>query len=242
MQVVGYETPTGVLLIADDETVERIPLERGQELCYRLGDRRCAGVIHEGRHTPCDAGTAPHCREHTVPWSVANNADSDEDHAIYLAAFAPDVFKVGVTRTWRVEERLREQGADRAAHLDTVRNGQVARQRETAIATDEGLTERVRVPTKINGLDQSVDMEAWERLLEGFDIVDRFAFEYGFEVERRPVPETILTGTVRGTKGRILLLDRAGSTYAVDMRDLVGYELEPGEARRDIQSSLGAFE
>ena len=57
----------------------------------------------------------------------------------------------------------------------------------------------------------------------------------------RPVRETIATGTVRGTKGRILVLDHAGSTYAVDLRDLVGYEVEEGTVERDLQSSLGAF-
>jgi hypothetical protein len=37
------------------------------------------------------------------------------------------------------------------------------------------------------------------------------------------------------------VLDHAGSTYAVDLRDLVGYEVEEGTVGRDLQSSLGAF-
>jgi hypothetical protein len=37
------------------------------------------------------------------------------------------------------------------------------------------------------------------------------------------------------------VLDYAGSTYAVDLRDLVGYELTDGGTERDLQSSLGAF-
>jgi hypothetical protein len=52
----------------------------------------------------------------------------------------------------------------------------------------------------------------------------------------------VATGTVRGTQGRVLVLDRNGSTYAVDMRDLVGYEVTEGGTDRALQSSLGAFE
>jgi hypothetical protein len=46
---------------------------------------------------------------------------------------------------------------------------------------------------------------------------------------------------VRGTQGRVLVLDHGGSSYAVDMRDLVGYELSDGATDRDLQASLGAF-
>jgi hypothetical protein len=61
-------------------------------------------------------------------------------------------------------------------------------------------------------------------------------------LEDRPMQETLATGTVRGTKGRVLVLDRGGSTYAVDLRDLVGFEVEVAETDRTLQSSLGAWE
>jgi hypothetical protein len=165
--------------------------------------------------------------------------DCYDDHAIYLAAFAPATFKVGVTKLWRLETRLEEQGADRAAHLYTVSNGRIARELEAEIATD--LSDFVRVDTKMDGLGERVDEAAWEALLEEFDVLDRFEFDYGLDLTERPVSETIATGRVRGTKGRILVLDHAGSTYAVDLRDLVGYELREGALERDLQSSLGAF-
>ncbi|AAV45834.1 unknown [Haloarcula marismortui ATCC 43049] len=53
--------------------------------------------------------------------------------------------------------------------------------------------------------------------------------------------ETLATGTVRGTKGRVAVLENNGSVYAVDLRQLVGYELTDGGTDRDLQSSLGAF-
>jgi hypothetical protein len=51
----------------------------------------------------------------------------------------------------------------------------------------------------------------------------------------------LASGTVLGTKGRVLVLERDGGRFAVDMRDLVGYELEAGTSSRELQSSLGAF-
>jgi hypothetical protein len=250
VQVVGYETAAdegpAALLVADDGAVERVDLSPGTDLGYALGDRRCAGVVADGRHRACDAEGAPHCDAHISRWPCARcTGDCDlplescrEEHVVYLAAFAPATFKVGVTRSWRLDTRLREQGADRAAHLRTIPDGRVARQIEADIAADVG--DRVRVPEKLD-LHRSVDESAWASLLAGFDPVERFRFDYGLSLDTRPVAETMATGTVRGTKGRLLVLDRGGTAYAVDMRDLVGHEVTPSEGGADRQSSLGAF-
>ncbi|WP_435064742.1 DUF2797 domain-containing protein [Halobaculum sp. EA56] len=297
MQVVGYETPAGALFVSDGAPdpdappgtatgeVDRVALDPGTELSWRLGDRRCAGVVHEDGHVACGNEAAPYCEDHRSTWVCArctgtclkDEMDCLDDHAVYVAAFAPDTFKVGVTREYRLDTRLREQGADRAVHLRTVENGRIAREREAAIAAhgldrvagngtgdaaddgadpggraggpggegrapdDGGLTDRVRVPTKVAGLAESVDEDAWERLLAGVDYEASFAFDYGLDLAERPVAETLASGTVVGTKGRVLVLENGGTTYAVDMRDLVGYELREGEVDRDLQSSLGAF-
>jgi hypothetical protein len=242
VQVVGYESvPDPALLLAEDGVVSRLALDPGTALDYALGERHCAGTVRNGRHDACSNPGAPYCETHTVPWTVANNADSDEEHVVYLAAFAPDVFKVGVTRTWRLETRLREQGADRGAHAFTVADGRVAREVESDLNEDDRLTEWVRVPTKLSGLHREVDERAWSALLSEFDVADRFRFDYGLDLTDQPVPETLLAGTVRGVKGRVLVVERSGTTYAVDMRDLVGHELVEGREDRDLQSSLGAF-
>lgn len=172
---------------------------------------------------------------------MANNRDSEAEHAIYLAAFAPAVFKVGVTRLERLETRLREQGADRAAHVLTVPNGRIARERETAIEIDHDITEHVRVTTKIRGSGETIDESAWNELLAGFDVREELAFDYGLALDGRPVAETMLSGVVRGIKGRVLVLDHRNTTYAVDLRDLVGYELDEGATDRELQASLDGF-
>lgn len=234
--------------MSHDGDVEEKPLEPGVELTYSLEERHCAGTIDDGTHLSCDEPTAPYCPTHTDRWPCARcQGECDtplpscrENHAIYLAAFAPAEFKVGVTRSWRLDTRLREQGADLAAHIRTVENGRIARQVEADIATSVG--DSVRVDRKLAGLHRSVDTTAWEALLSEFEIIDRFDFDYGLELTDRPVAETLLSGTVQATKGRILVVERHGTTYGVDMRDLVGYEIAQRETDRTLQASLRSFD
>jgi hypothetical protein len=257
VQIVGYETerpPEGdeegrgpALLLGSDGDVTRVALTPETGLAYALGERRCAGRLTEDGHRACDAADAPHCPRHTDRWPCARcTGDCDlplptchEEHAVYLAAFAPDTFKVGVTRSWRLRTRLREQGADRGAHLHTVEDGRIARQVEAEYAAEVG--DRVRVPTKMAGLGRAVDEDAWDDLVASFDARERFAFDYGLALHGPPVPETVASGAVRGVKGRVLLLDAGGTTYGVDLRDLVGYEVREDGETGDRQSSLGAF-
>jgi len=257
VQFVGYEPAgapdeTAALLTSDGDALDRIALgrialDRGTELAYTLDERRCAGTIHDGEHLACDAAEAPYCADHSHTWVCArctgtclkDEMDCHDDHAVYLAAFAPDSFKVGVTKAWRLDRRLREQGADSGAHLRTVANGRIAREYEASL-TDR-VPDRVRVPTKRASLGSEVDEAAWNALLDEFDPLETQRFSYGLDLTERPLAETVATGTVVGTKGRLVVLERGATTYAVDLRDLVGYVASVGESRRDRQSSLGAF-
>ncbi|AWB26627.1 DUF2797 domain-containing protein [Halococcoides cellulosivorans] len=251
MQIVGYRARTdepAALALASEGAVDRVPLAPGADLAYTLGPRRCAGRVEGDRHESCDRSAAPYCDRHTDRWPCARCTGDcalplescREPHAIYLAAFAPDEFKVGVTRDWRLETRLREQGADRAAHLRTVADGRRARQIEAQIA--ERIGDSVRVATKIDGLHRSVDPDAWETLLAAFDHEATYAFEYGVDLDHRPIRETVATGTVRATKGRVALLAAGPTTVAVDLRDLVGHEVTAERSDRRRQAALGAFE
>jgi hypothetical protein len=251
VQIVGYDTAAGdgepALFVADAGTVVSEALTRGNELSYTLGERRCAGTVVDGEHRSCPTEGGPYCEVHTRSWVCARCtgtcskpvANCHEEHSVYLAAFAPDTFKVGVTKRWRLDVRLREQGADRGAHVHTVPDGRIAREIEAEIASE--VPDRVGLLTKIRGLHRTVDEDAWRELLSGFDVIETATFDYGLSIDERPIPETLVSGTVRGTKGRVLVLERGGTTYAVDMRDLVGHELREGESERDLQSSLGAF-
>lgn len=247
MQVVGYDTGEPALILSDGDATEAVSLDPGTDIAYTLGDRRCAGVFGADGHEPCDAPEAPYCPQHRSTWVCAkctgtclkDEMDCFDDHAVYLAAFAPASFKVGVTKLRRLETRLREQGADRAAHLRTVENGRIAREIEAGIA--ERVGDSVRVTSKVTGLGGSVDEDAWGALLGEFDPIRTWAPDHGVALDERPVAETLASGRVHGTKGRVLILEREGTTYAVDLRDLVGHEVEGGDPDRSLQSSFGAF-
>jgi hypothetical protein len=246
VQIVGYQrTPPGLVLASD--AVEAVSLDPGTDLAYTLSERHCAGSLTDEGHIPCENASAPYCDVHSTTWVCARctgtclkeEMDCYDDHAVYLAAFAPDTFKVGVTRLERLPTRLREQGADRAAHIHTVSNGRIAREIESSLANE--ITDRVRVPTKIAGLHRTVNEDAWTNLLSEHEPIETFVFDYGLDLQSQPVPETLATGTVRGVKGRILVLDRNEGTYVIDMRDLVGYELTEQASERDLQSDLTIF-
>lgn len=251
MQIVGYERRVNgnpaTLLLAENGDARRMSLAAGERLDLGLGARHCAGRLDGESHEACTRPEAPYCEVHTDTWPCARcqgNCDMPiedcyEEHAIYLAAFAPDVVKVGVTKQWRLERRLEEQGADRAAHIRTVEDGRRARAIEAELAVD--LTDRVRFPTKVRSLHTGFEEGAWEAALEPFDVLDRFRFDYELSLDHRPVTETVASGTVIGTKGRLLVLERAGTIYAVDMRDLLGHVVD-ADAPEDRQSSLGAFD
>lgn len=254
MQIVGYETgidgqQAAALLISRDGAVERKPLPSGRDLSYTLGERRCAGVIDGTEHIPCERRTAPYCEQHDSTWICARctgtclkaEMDCHQEHAIYLAAFAPATFKVGVTRRSDPVVRLREQGADRGAIIRRVTNGRIAREIEAEIARSTPIPDSVRVPRKIDGMGRDVDTASWKRLLEGFEVERTYEFEYGLELDSAPIPETIASGTVLGTKGRVLVIERGDESFAVDMRSLVGYELQSGTGPLELQSSLGSF-
>jgi len=251
VQIVGYEAGVddeAALSIATDGRIERESLAPGTTLAYTLDERHCAGAVDGDRHLACSAPEAPYCPRHTSRWPCARCRGDcsmpveacQEEHAVYLAAFAPATCKVGVTRSWRLRTRLREQGADRAAHVRTVENGRIARRIEAALADRIG--DRVRVPEKMAGLHRPVTEAAWRALLDEFDPIETYAFSYGLDLTDRPVAETMATGRIRGTQGRVLVLDRSGSTYAVDLRDLVGHEVTPEASSRERQASLDAFD
>lgn len=246
MQVVGYRSAAQTLVLASD-AVETVSLAPGTELAYTLCERHCAGTLTSDGHIACETDVAPYCDVHARTWVCArctgtclkDEMDCYEDHAVYLAAFAPETFKVGVTRLERLPTRLREQGADRAAHIHTVQNGRIAREIESDIARE--ITDRVRIPTKIAGLHRTVNTSAWNALLAEYDPIKTFTFDYGLDLRSQPMPETLATGTVQRVKGRILVLDRSEGSYAVDMRDLVGYELVERASERSVQSDLSTF-
>jgi len=251
VQIVGYEPglpdEPASLQLATDGQVRTRRLVPGDQLDYGLDGRHCAGVLEDGVHRSCSRSAAPYCDQHTSVWACARCRGDcampletcHEEHVVYLAAFEPRTVKVGVTRSWRLERRLAEQGAHSGVRIRTVENGRQARQIEADMA--ETVPDRIPVETKIDGLAVDLDAEWWAQTIAPHDPTARYRFEYGLDVDHRPIRETVATGTVRGSRGRLLLLDRGGTVYAVDLKALVGYDVVPDGGDPDRQASLRGF-
>ncbi len=249
VQIVGYDrSPTPALILASGGEVERISLSTGEKIGYRLGDRHCAGRLNGDGHVSCPDHRTPRCEIHSRSWVCARCRGRcslpihacSAPHAVYLALFAPDLIKVGVTRRRRIEHRLAEQGADRGAVLEHVVNGRIARRIERQLANR--YPDRVGVRLKVNSLAASVDTGTWSSQLNRYNPVQTYRLSYGFSVTQQPIPATIAYGTVIGVKGRLLVLDHGGTEYVTDLRELVGFNVvdSPDEGPI-VQQGLDAF-
>lgn len=87
-------------------------------------------------------------------------------HILYLAYFALDTVKVGITHAGRNLARLLEQGARSAVILETFPSAGVARHYEAQIARLPGVCESVQLPRKIKLLTVPYSAAAARKLLE----------------------------------------------------------------------------
>ena len=145
------------------------------------GERRCVGyrppaggpalpcpewrAIPPGGHTQCAACERREGRLEIVasdgsrPPTGPHAAYLREAHEVYLAAFAPDVRKVGVAWAGRTNLRLLEQGAPAGLVIARAEDGMAARRLEHALAL-AGVRERVPVRTKLRLLAPPPDAPA----------------------------------------------------------------------------------
>lgn len=225
------------------------------EFELHLGARGCAGRFERGEYVPCTSSRAPYC-ERCRPFDpcavcrgVCQKAEMDctTPHSIYLALFSPDLLKVGVSRSERLETRLMEQGADIGVEIARCENGQIARAIEHRLS--HVIPDRVSMTSKMRGLTKSVDMEAWERAVATLRPIGQpLRFHYFDEPLRseplplRIEPYTTLRGRGIGCKGNLLVFERMGMLHVIDMRDLLGYELLEEPQRTGVQTGLKYFE
>ena len=86
-------------------------------------------------------------------------------HFVYLAYFAPNVIKVGISQEERGIRRLLEQGARLAIKLETFSSALIARQYEAKISKLDGIAETLPVHKKMELIKQPFDRAAGEREL-----------------------------------------------------------------------------
>ena len=137
-------------------------------------DNHCSQICPDSATVDGKYENCLKCRDRTGFNPAFYNADSvsaqqekinQNPHFVYLAYFAPEVIKVGISQEERGIRRLLEQGARLALKLETFSSALIARQYEAKIADLSGIMETVAASKKLGLIKQPLDTAAAERVL-----------------------------------------------------------------------------
>ena len=166
-------------------------------------------------------------------------------HFVYLAYFAPNVIKVGISQEERGIRRLLEQGARLAIKLETFSSALIARQYEAKISKLDGIVETLPVSKKMELIKLPFDRAAGERelrqkLLEieqkigvSFPKSELIPCEDYFQTAGVDLSRVVLmkdysqlVGHVRSVIGSIVITDYDGQLLAYNIKKLIGYRAQ----------------
>lgn len=275
---VGYhEEQLHAELRLDDGSKQQVPVS-GKLLMATDGVRHCIGARPPGASSlqPCPdnmtnvSGTQcdrcftssvilPCLRcngERCANPARRNDCVQPENHAVYLAAFANGVLKVGVARWGRRWERLREQGA-RQALIVARDDGQLARRTEKQIQKC-GIPDRLSFSERLTCLSDEPQPEVlWSQLERALEGVQRRVMRAKWleEPERMVLPslpvvpyhpqtwhihgDTKMRDTITGVAGQILLTRSENDVLkAFDCGQLVGYRWRPIEDDEIVEEQM----
>jgi hypothetical protein len=153
-----------------------------------------------------------------------------QDFSLYLASFGENIVKCGVTKSERVEKRLKEQGADYWVELMRFDNGERAYDTEIELQNRFDLKNFVRNDVKLRLLGKPRSKGLLERklgqirecsdysenLLEcriqenTFDEPDKYELAYSID------------GKISGAKGNLLFFEKDGGVHVVPMHKAIG--------------------
>ena len=158
-------------------------------------------------------------------------------HFVYLAYFAPNVIKVGISQEERGIRRLLEQGARLAIKLETFSSALIARQYEAKISKLDGIVETLPVYKKLELIKLPFDHATGERelrqkLLEieqkigvSFPKSELIPCEDYFQTAGVDLPRVVLmkdcsqlVGHVCSVIGSIIITDYGGQLLAYNIK------------------------
>src|SRR5271157_1465381 len=249
MKIIGYSSIDNALITAPGNRINI-----SHDIALVLKKRGCAGRWEGDKYIPCDSGTAPYC-DHCCglpdPCIMCRgecrktDKTCDIGHSVYLAIFSPGLVKVGISRTWRLETRLMEQGADVGLEIGRFPDGELARKRERGLASL--YPDRATFENKLDGIAQKVSGEVLQKLCGKYEVERVLQFDYFKEdlwmkpILLAPHENMALSGRVLGVKGQVLVIEKGNSLYAVNLDGLIGYEAETGTGSIILQTSLLEF-
>ena len=176
-------------------------------------------------------------------------------HFVYLAYFAPNVIKVGISQEERGIRRLLEQGARLAIKLETFSSALIARQYEAKISKLDGIVETLPVHKKTELIKQPFDYATGERELRQklLEIEQKIGVSFpkselipcedyfqtaGVDLSRVVLMKNYsqLVGRVRSVIGSIVITDYDGQLLAYNIKKLIGYRAQ--KVDREIELDL----
>lgn len=161
-------------------------------------------------------------------------------HFVYLAYFAPNVIKVGISQEERGIRRLLEQGARLAIKLETFSSALIARQYEAKISKLDGIAETLPVHKKMELIKLPFDYAIGERELRQklleieqkigvlFPKSELIPCEDYFQTAGVDLSRVVLmkdysqlVGRVRSVIGSIVITDYDGQLLAYNIKKLM---------------------
>ena len=187
--------------------------------------------------------------------SVQQEKINQNPHFVYLAHFAPNVIKVGISQEERGIRRLLEQGARLAIKLETFSSALIARQYEAKISKLDGIVETLPVHKKTELIKQPFDhadgeRELRQKLLEieqkigvSFPKSELIPCEDYFQTTGVDLSRVVLmkdysqlVGHVRSIIGSIVITDYDGQLLAYNVKKFIGYRAQ--KVDREIELDL----
>ncbi len=221
---------------------------------------RCKSCDAADFYSSCVRCTGNTCLATPERWETCRITD----YVVYLAIFGDSILKVGVSTENRLFTRWVEQGADFGVILERVTGGKLARQIESKIGKLEGIAKQVRSQRKVVMLFKSPDRKSAKELVHAFlknngllneypeymiiPLSKYYAFPnikrnpYSLFTMRNNSRNLRIVGEVVGMKGSLLITDISHSYQIVDLKGIIGYDLNINESISvEAQSSLEEF-
>jgi len=187
--------------------------------------------------------------------SVQQEKINQNPHFVYLAYFAPNVIKVGISQEERGIRRLLEQGARLAIKLETFSSALIARQYEAKISKLDGIIETLSVHKKIELIKLPFDRAIGERELRQklLEIEQKIGVSFpksklipcedyfqtaGVDLSRVVLMKDYsqLVRHVCSVIGSIVITDYDGQLLAYNIKKLIGYRAQ--KIDREIELDL----
>ncbi|MBI4019253.1 MAG: DUF2797 domain-containing protein [Candidatus Aenigmarchaeota archaeon] len=233
-----------------------------EELRFVAGRKRCTGYSRNGKRIECpesaEAGESKcgncmlrdnffmciKCTGNECLNPARREECRKEKYFIYLSAF-DSLLKVGISQSYRLRERLVEQGADFAAKIAEVQDGKTVRLVEQGIASALGITDRVggaekqkrifgdpnaSVKQLLSAISQ-LQNSGFNEYLINPEIYDLREYYRLGNVLSSPTPIAVKEGTeisgkVTAAKGNILILENEGAFLSLNAHDIIGRTME----------------